>query len=82
MVSNLKSMGADIRSIKLLDSENIVIKGKTSLNGAKLKSFGDHRTAMSMVVAALAAKGSSRLDDISCISKSFPGFLTALKGLF
>lgn len=81
MVSNLRSMGADIRSIKLLDSENIVIKGKTSLNGAKLKSFGDHRTAMSMVVAALAAKGSSRLDDISCISKSFPGFLAALKSL-
>jgi len=49
--------------------------------GAELKSFADHRTAMSMVIAALAANGNSRLDDVSCISKSFPGFLTALKGL-
>jgi len=81
MVTNLISMGADIRSIKSGDLENIIINGKGFLRGAKLKSFGDHRTAMSMVVAALAAKGKSRLDDISCISKSFPGFLTALKSL-
>ncbi len=81
MISNLRPMGAQICSIKSGGLENIVIKGKGFLNGAKLKSFGDHRTAMSMVVAALAAKGSSRLDDISCISKSFPGFLTTLKDL-
>ena len=81
LVTNLRSMGADIRAIKSGGLENILIKGKGFLNGAKLKSFGDHRTAMSMVVAALAAKGSSRLDDISCISKSFPGFLTTVKSL-
>jgi len=81
MVNNLKCMGADIHLLKSAGMESIVIKGKSSLDGAKLKSFGDHRTAMSMVVAALAAKGSSRLDDISCISKSFPGFLTTLNTL-
>ena len=81
MIANLRSMGADIRSVKSGGSENILIKGRGFLNGSKLKSFGDHRTAMSMVVAALAAKGSSRLDDISCISKSFPGFLTTLNSL-
>ncbi|MFA4993193.1 MAG: 3-phosphoshikimate 1-carboxyvinyltransferase [Candidatus Omnitrophota bacterium] len=81
MVTNLISMGADIRSVKSGSLENIIINGKGFLNGARLRSFGDHRTAMSMVVAALAAKGSSRLDDISCISKSFPGFLTTLRSL-
>ena len=81
MISNLKCMGADIRSIKSAGMESIVIKGENGLNGAKLKSFGDHRTAMSMVVAALAAKGNSRLDDINCISKSFPGFLATLSNL-
>ncbi|MDD5128199.1 MAG: 3-phosphoshikimate 1-carboxyvinyltransferase [Candidatus Omnitrophica bacterium] len=81
MITNLRSMGADIRSIGSGSSESIVINGKGFLRGAELKSFGDHRTAMSMVVAALAAKGNSRLDDVSCVSKSFPGFLTALKGL-
>jgi 3-phosphoshikimate 1-carboxyvinyltransferase len=81
MVENLKSMGADIRVNKIKGAEDIVIEGKGMLYGAKLKSFGDHRTAMSMVVAALAAKGQSKLDDISCISKSFPGFLATLNSL-
>ncbi|MFA5276129.1 MAG: 3-phosphoshikimate 1-carboxyvinyltransferase [Candidatus Omnitrophota bacterium] len=81
MITNLRSMGADIHAAKSGNSENIVISGRGFLNGAKLKSFADHRTAMSMVIASLAAKGSSRIDDISCISKSFPGFLTALNSL-
>lgn len=81
MVRNLKSMGADIRVHKAVLREDIIIKGQARLQGARLESFGDHRTAMSMVVAALAAEGNSRLDDISCISKSFPGFLAALNTL-
>jgi 3-phosphoshikimate 1-carboxyvinyltransferase len=81
MIINLKAMGADIRLVKSGGLENIIIEGKDLLKGTRLKSFGDHRTAMSMIVAALAAQGSSRLDDISCISKSFPGFLATLKGL-
>ncbi len=81
MVRNLKCMGADIRVKKTGSGESIVIKGGRQLHGASLKSFGDHRTAMSMVVAALAAEGASRLDDINCVSKSFPGFIEALKSL-
>ncbi|MDD5465875.1 MAG: 3-phosphoshikimate 1-carboxyvinyltransferase [Candidatus Omnitrophica bacterium] len=81
MVRNLKCMGADIRVRKTASGENIIIKGGRHLHGASLKSFGDHRTAMSMVVAALAAEGSCRLDDINCVSKSFPGFLAALGSL-
>jgi len=34
---------------------------------------GDHRIAMAMAVAALAA-GPLTLDDSSCVAKSFPGF--------
>jgi 3-phosphoshikimate 1-carboxyvinyltransferase len=81
MVTNLRKMGADICVKKAGGQENIIIQGQGRLYGANLKSFGDHRTAMSLVVAALAARGESRLDDISCISKSFPGFLKTLKSL-
>lgn len=81
MVRNLKCMGANIRVKKTGCGENIIIKGGGHIHGAGLKSFGDHRTAMSMVVAALAAEGKSRLDDINCVSKSFPGFIEALKSL-
>ncbi len=81
MSRNLKLMGADIRVVKSGSKENIVINGKGKLKGTRLKSFGDHRTAMSMVVAALAAEGRSEIDDVSCISKSFPGFIATLKTL-
>jgi len=81
MVVNLKKMGADICVQESGGCENILINGQGKLKGAALKSFGDHRTAMSLVVAAFAAKGKSSLDDISCVSKSFPGFLKTLKSL-
>ena len=80
-VMNLSRMGADIRVVKTGSREDVVINGKGALHGAKLKSFGDHRTAMSMVVAAMAAEGKSEIDDVSCMSKSFPGFLSTLKSL-
>jgi 3-phosphoshikimate 1-carboxyvinyltransferase len=75
--ANLKAMSADIRVSGSGTSEDIIINGKGSLSGAELRSFSDHRTAMSMVVAALAARGNSTLDDISCVNKSFPVSLPA-----
>jgi len=81
MLWNLKRMGADIQVLKSEAGERIVINGKGRLKGSKLKSFGDHRTAMSMVVAALAAEGRSEIDDVSCINKSFPGFIATLRTL-
>ena len=66
---------------KTAKSEKIIIQGGRTLVGATVKSFGDHRTAMSMIVAGLAAEGKTRIDNITCINKSFPGFLNILKTL-
>ncbi|MCM8780391.1 MAG: 3-phosphoshikimate 1-carboxyvinyltransferase [Candidatus Omnitrophica bacterium] len=79
MLENLKKMGADIRLIRKREKESIVIRGVKRLKGASVKSFADHRTAMSLVVAGLNAEGKTRIDDISCISKSFPDFIRILK---
>ncbi len=81
MCFNLKRMGAKIKVRKSGNNELIEIEGVKALNGAELKSFGDHRTAMSAIVAGLSANGTSHIDDIECIKKSFPGFLPVLKGL-
>jgi len=78
---NLKRMGADIEIMKSSGGEKIVIRGGRSLKGCRIRSFGDHRTAMSMVIAGLAARGRSILDDADCINKSFPEFLPILKSL-
>jgi 3-phosphoshikimate 1-carboxyvinyltransferase len=81
MLINLKKMGANIKVVISGKSENIIVQGTGGLKGANLKSFGDHRTAMSLIVAGLAAKGKSRIDDVSCINKSLPEFLKILNSL-
>jgi 3-phosphoshikimate 1-carboxyvinyltransferase len=78
MLYNLRKMDADIQ---VTGREDIVIFGNNGLKGAKVKSFGDHRTAMSMIVAGLASRGATTIDDTSCISKSFPDFLKVLKSI-
>jgi len=77
MIYNLSNMGAYIKA----QGNRIIIKGLRPLYGAKLKSFGDHRTAMSIIIAVLSAEGGSVIDDVRCIDKSFPKFLSILKKL-
>ncbi len=81
MSCGLRKMGAKIKVLKVKGREDIIIQGKKQLKGAKVRSFGDHRTAMSMIVAGFSAIGRTRIDDISCINKSFPEFLRVLYSL-
>jgi len=81
MLANLKAMGVTSALIRSRGREDVAIEGVQRLEGARVRSFGDHRTAMSMVIAALKARGVTRIDDISCINKSFPGFLKELSKL-
>ena len=81
MSDNLKKMGANIRITKNRREECVIIKGVKVLRGTKVRSFGDHRTAMSMIVAGLSACGRTLIDDVACINKSFPGFLAQLRKL-
>lgn len=75
MRENLNRMGARMK----VEKSDIIIEGVRRLNGAGLKSFGDHRTCMAMSIAALAAEGESSMDDIECVNKSFPQFYAALE---
>ncbi|MFH1621929.1 MAG: 3-phosphoshikimate 1-carboxyvinyltransferase [Candidatus Omnitrophota bacterium] len=79
MIWNLSRMGVKLESKVKNNEEIVMICGSTKINGANLKSFGDHRTAMSMVIAGLLADSPSKIDDVKCINKSFPEFLKTLK---
>ncbi|MDI6758518.1 MAG: 3-phosphoshikimate 1-carboxyvinyltransferase [Candidatus Omnitrophota bacterium] len=81
MRANLTKMKAHIKVFKSGEDENIAIEGVKQLTGVGVRSFGDHRTAMSMAIAGLAALGKTRIDDISCINKSFPNFINLLRNL-
>ncbi len=73
----LGRMGAEIRELP----DGLEIHGGRGLQGATVDSGGDHRLAMALVVAALAAAGPSVVEDTQCIETSFPGFVQAVNGL-
>ena len=77
MVRNLSAMGADVEETE----DGMIIHGGYPLHGADLKSSKDHRIAMSMAIAAIAADGESHIDDADCVGISYPKFWETLKGL-
>ena len=70
MMTGLSAMGAAIRS----EGDTVVVEGPRRLKGAAVESFGDHRTAMSLAVAALTAQGTTTVRDSEWVSISFPDF--------
>src|SRR5512143_1816706 len=70
MASELRKLGADVTE----RSAGMDITGRDSLSGAQCDSHGDHRVAMSVAVAGLAAKGNTIVRDTGWIDTSFPGF--------
>jgi 3-phosphoshikimate 1-carboxyvinyltransferase len=79
MIDNLGRLGA--RFERSADGVRVV-RGldRGSARGQRVTAADDHRIAMSMAVAALAA-GPLELDDEACVAKSFPEFWSMWRGL-
>jgi len=77
MAGALRKMGAEIEEF----DDGLCIKGRTDLQGATVESYGDHRIAMAMSIAALIADGTTTVKDISSVNISFPGFYESLRRL-
>ncbi|MDQ6695517.1 MAG: 3-phosphoshikimate 1-carboxyvinyltransferase [Chloroflexota bacterium] len=76
-VSELRTMGSHIEALE----DGFIVHGPTTLKGGMVSSHGDHRLAMSLAMAALAAEGPTEVEDTACIDDSFPGFEQALSSL-
>ena len=74
MAAELRKMGADVKELP----DGMEIAGRDSLSGAVCESHGDHRIAMSVAVAGLAAQGDTVVRDAGWIDTSFPGFARLL----
>ena len=77
MVENLKILGADIEELE----DGMIIKGKSKLNGGKIKTFKDHRIAMAFSNLNLISAEKIKLDNEDCINVSFPGYFDLIKSL-
>ena len=57
------------------------IRGGNRLRGASCDSLGDHRIAMSALIAGLVAEGETTVTNAECIDTSFPDFMTLVESL-
>jgi 3-phosphoshikimate 1-carboxyvinyltransferase len=70
ITKELRKMGANIE-----EREDGMIIYPCKLKGAKLESHGDHRIALSLIIAAFGAEGESEIQGVECIAKTYPTFL-------
>jgi 3-phosphoshikimate 1-carboxyvinyltransferase len=70
MTEGLRRLGVKVDERE----DGMTIYGGTRLRGAAVRSFADHRVAMSFAVAALSSAGVIEIDDAQCADISFPTF--------
>ena len=75
LAEGLRAMGARVEE----RPDGLAIDGGPPLRGARVRAHGDHRIAMALSVAALAARGDTHVDDAECAAVSFPEFYTFLE---
>jgi len=74
MVEGLSALGARIEERE----DGFSVEGGRPLSGAPVRSHGDHRIAMALSVAALAARGDTEVAGAEAVSISLPSFFPEL----
>ena len=78
MAANLRLIGAEVEEFP----DGMRIRGGCPIRGGvRVKSYGDHRVAMAMAVAALFASDSITIEDVGCVGISYPEFWRHLREL-
>jgi len=71
ITKELKKMGANIE-----EKEDGLHIYPSPLFGAHVHSHHDHRMVMSLAVAGMGATGETIIDEVSCVAKTYPTFLS------
>lgn len=71
---NLSKIGVKVIELK----DGFVIEGPSHISGGKIKSFHDHRIAMTFEIAQLLTNENIQIDNTECIQISFPEFQQTL----
>jgi 3-phosphoshikimate 1-carboxyvinyltransferase len=77
LAGQLARLGAMIKETE----DGMIIDGGVKLHGSDVDSCGDHRIAMALAVAGLAADGETAVHGAEVIKVSFPGFMQAMRSL-
>jgi 3-phosphoshikimate 1-carboxyvinyltransferase len=77
LAQEMRHMGAQVEE----RPDGMLIHGPTQLVGATVEAHHDHRLAMSLAVAALAARGETTILGADAIDDSFPEFVDTMRAL-
>jgi len=77
MARQLQKFGAEITE----KEDGLIINGQSIFHSAEVDSETDHRVAMSLAIASLLAKGTSKIMGSHAASVSYPTFWEELAKL-
>jgi len=77
VVSEFSKLGADIKELE----DGMIINGSQQLKGNICDSWGDHRIAMSLAIAATLSSGETTINNSECVNISYPKFFDTLSAL-
>ncbi len=78
MVENLTSLGATVTE----QPDGMIIEGPTKVIPTKtIRSYGDHRIAMSMSILSIFAEEPVCIGNVACVDTSYPEFWDQLSNL-
>ena len=75
MTAELRKMGIAVEE----QEDGMVITGGKLKGSADLQSYKDHRIAMALSIAGLAAEGESVVRDVDCAAVTYPAFVDNFK---
>jgi 3-phosphoshikimate 1-carboxyvinyltransferase len=70
MAEGLAKLGADVS----VTDDSLAVHGPAQLHGATVDAHGDHRVAMALAVAGLAAEGQTAVEGWESVAISYPSF--------
>ena len=74
MTEGLRALGVSVEERE----DGMTIQGGRRFSGGAVKSYADHRVAMSLAIAGLHSDVGIEIDDASCVDISFPTFFDLL----
>ena len=77
MAQGFSALGAEVEELP----DGLIINGPVHLSPGKIRTFSDHRIAMSFHILSKASTIDVDIDDRDCVSISYPDFFEAMRSL-
>ena len=79
LLKNLRKLNPNIGITEFEDGFEIIPAEQSFDGPVEIETGGDHRIAMSFMIASLKSKKNIKFDDMECVETSFPGFFELIR---